>query len=65
MAIFGFLKIRGNLMSNDILTMYTKYKNKKTGRKGYVAWKSEKVTSIRPCDYGGYILQNRKRGKRK
>ena len=29
-------------MSNDISTMYTKYKNQKTGRKGYGMWKYEK-----------------------
>ena len=52
-------------MSNDISTMYTKYKNQKTGRKGYCMWKHEKETSIRPSDYGDYILQCRKVGKRK
>ena len=52
-------------MSNDILTMYTKYKNRKTGRKGYCAWKNEKVMSIRPCDYGDYVLQHRKKGNKK
>ena len=51
-------------MSNDISTMYTKYKNRKTGRKGYCAWKLEKVISIRPCDYGDYILQHRKKGNK-
>ena len=52
-------------MSNDISTMYTKDQNQKTGRRGYVGWKSEKETSIRPSDYGDYILQRRKRGKNK
>lgn len=51
-------------MSNDISSMYTKDKNKKTGRRGYGMWKREKETAIRPCDYGDYILQNKKRGKR-
>lgn len=52
-------------MSNDISTMYTKSQNQKTGRKGYVAWKTEKETVISPAAYGDYILQNRKRGKKK
>ena len=52
-------------MSNDISTMYTKNKNQKTGRKGYYMWKREKETSISPSDYGNYILQRIKRGKRK
>lgn len=52
-------------MSNDISTMYTKNKNKKAGRKGYGMWKYEKEKSIKPSDYGDYILQHRKRGKNK
>ena len=52
-------------MSNDISTMYTKDQNMKSGRKGYYMWKNEKEDSIRPSDYGDYILQRRKRGKRK
>ena len=52
-------------MSNDISTMYTKNENQKTGRKGYYMWKREKEMSISPSDYGGYILQHRKRGKKK
>lgn len=52
-------------MSNDISTMYTKDENKKAGRRGYVGWQSEKETSIRPSDYGEYILQRKKRGKKK
>ena len=52
-------------MSNDISTMYTKYQNQKTGRKGYYMWKREKETSISPSDYGNYILQRIKRGKNK
>lgn len=51
-------------MSNDISTMYTKDKNMKAGRKGYVGWQVEKETVIRPADYGDYILQRGKRGKR-
>ena len=52
-------------MSNDISTMYTKDKNQKTGHKGYYMWKREKEKSIKPSDYGDYILQHGKRGKRK
>ena len=52
-------------MSNDISTMYTKSKNVKAGRKGYVGWQVEKEKAIRPSDYGDYILQRRKRGKRR
>ena len=52
-------------MSNDISTMYTKDRNMKAGRKGYFCWGNEKETAIRPSDYGDYILQRRKRGKRK
>ena len=52
-------------MSNDISTMYTKDENKKAGRRGYVGWQSEKETSIRPSDYREYILQRKKRGKKK
>ena len=52
-------------MSNDISTMYTKDQNKKSGRRGWVGWKSEKETSISPADYGSYILDKRKRGKKK
>lgn len=49
-------------MSNDISTMYTKSKNVKAGRKGYGAWKKEKLTDISSAAYGDYILQHRKRG---
>ena len=52
-------------MRNDISTMYTKDKNQKTGRKGYFRWKTEKETVISPADYGDYILQHRKKGKKK
>ena len=52
-------------MSNDISTMYTKSKNQKAGRKGYFRWQDEKEKAIRPSDYGDYISQRRKRGKRK
>ena len=52
-------------MSNDISTMYTKSKNMKAGRKGYLPWKKEKETVISPAAYGDYILQHRKRGKKR
>lgn len=44
-------------MNNDISTTYTKEQNKKSGRRGYAGWQSEKETSISPADYGNYILQ--------
>ena len=52
-------------MSNDISTMYTKDKNKKTGRRGFCDWRVCKETVISPASYGDYILQHRKRGKKK
>ena len=52
-------------MSNNISTMYTKDQNQKAGRKGYGMWKHEKEKSIKPSVYGDYILQHRKRGKKK
>lgn len=52
-------------MSNDISTMHTKEENKRSGRRGHVGWQSEKETSIPPAYYGSYILQKRKRGKKK
>lgn len=53
-------------MSNDISTMYTKDQNLKTGRKGYGNWKrKKKETAISPAAYGDYILQHRKRGKKR
>lgn len=47
-------------MSNDISTMYTKDRNQKAGRRC-----REKETCIAPAAYGDYILQRRKRGKKK
>ena len=52
-------------MSNDISTMYTKSKNLKAGRKGYVGWKTEKETAISPAAYSDYILQHKKRGNKR
>lgn len=52
-------------MSNDISTMYTRDRNQKSGRKGYVGWQAEKETVISPYAYGDYILQSKKRGKKK
>lgn len=51
-------------MSNDISTMYTKDRNMKTGRKGWIGWKNEKETVINPASYGGYLLQRRKHTKK-
>lgn len=52
-------------MSNDISSMYTKDRNKKAGRRGYGWWKREKETVISPAAYGDYILQDRRRGKKR
>lgn len=52
-------------MSNDISTMYTKDRNMKTGRKGYGFWKGEKLDAISPASYGDYVIQRRKRGKKR
>ena len=52
-------------MSNDISTMYTKEQNQKSGRRGWVGWKDNKEQNISPADYGNYILQHRKRGKKR
>lgn len=46
-------------MSKDISTEYTKERNKKCGRKGYVGFKREKETIISPKEYGLFI-QKRK-----
>lgn len=50
-------------MSNNISSMYTKDRNQKAGRRGYYRWKREKEDAIRPCDYGDYVLQRKKRRK--
>ena len=52
-------------MSNDISTMYTKDRNMKTGRKGYCLWKNEKLDAISPAAYGDFVMQRRKRGKKR
>lgn len=52
-------------MSNDISTMYTKDRNMKTGRKGYGLWRNEKETAIAPAAYGDFVMQRRKRGKKR
>ena len=52
-------------MSNDISTMYTKDRNMKTGRKGYCLWKGEKLDAISPAAYGDFVMQHRKRGKKR
>ena len=50
-------------MSVDISSQYTRERNKKCGRRGYVLWKREKENEISPRDYGMF-LQNKRR-KRK
>ena len=52
-------------MSNDISTMYTKDRNMKSGRKGYGLWQNEKETAIAPAAYGDFVIQHRKRGKKR
>lgn len=52
-------------MSNDISTMYTKDRNMKSGRKGYGLWQDEKETAIAPAAYGDFVMQRRKRGKKR
>ena len=52
-------------MSKDISSIYTKDQNMKAGRKGYCDRKHMKETAIPTAYYGDYILQNRKRGKKK
>ena len=52
-------------MSNDISTMYTKDRNMKTGRKGYGFWKDEKLDAGLIASYGDYVMQHRKRGKKR
>jgi len=54
---FGVLK-----MSKDISTFYTKERNIKCGRKGYYAYKREKVDVISPSNYGMFLstLKGRK-----
>ena len=49
----------------DISTMCTKDRNMKTGRKGYGLWKGEKETAIAPAAYGDFVIQHRKRGKKR
>lgn len=48
----------------DISTMYTKDKNKKSGRRGYGNWKGEKENSISPASYGDYILHHNRKNKK-
>lgn len=47
----------------DVLTMYTKEQNQKTGRKGYIDFKREKEDIISPKNYGMF-LNSRKKGKK-
>lgn len=50
-------KRKGNKMSKDISTPYTKERNVKCGRTGYYAYKGEKVDVISPKDYGMFLLR--------
>ena len=44
-----------NGKGKDILTLYTKERNKTCGRKGYCGFKREKETVISPKDYGMFL----------
>lgn len=46
-------------MSKDISACYTKEQNIKCGRKGYYAFKREKVDVISPMHYGMFLLEKR------
>ena len=48
-------------MSKDISTPYTKEKNKKCGRNGYCMAHREKESSIRPSEYGAFLLNRKKK----
>ncbi len=50
-------------MSKDISTIYTRYQNNNTGRKGYFLWKERKDTVISPKDYGMFLQRHRKNCK--
>lgn len=47
-------------MSKDISTIYTRYQNNNTGRRGYGFWKETKDTIITPKDYGMFLQCRRK-----
>ena len=46
-------------MSSDISSQFTKDRNKTSGRKGYGAWKREKVDVISPKDYGMFLAKKK------
>ena len=48
-------------MNKDISTVYTKYKNKNCGRKGYFRFKEEKEDVISPKEYGIFIQERKRR----
>lgn len=48
-------------MSKDISTMYTKELNLNCGRKGYYAYKREKVDVISPRNYGMFLSTLKRR----
>lgn len=55
-------------MSLDIYAMYEKDMRIKTGKVYDAFWdevRTQKGLAIRPCDYGDYILQKERRGRRK
>lgn len=48
------------VIGKDILTQYTKMRNKECGRNGYYASKREKETIISPKDYGMFLERKKK-----
>lgn len=48
-------------MSDDISSMYTKKQNVESGRRCYVFWKREKITTIPPNKYGTFLAERRRR----
>lgn len=50
-------------MSKDISSIYTRYQNNNTGRKGYFLWRETKNTVISPKDYGMFLQSRRKKRK--
>lgn len=51
-------------MAKDITTKFTKGENRKNGRNGYGLAHYEKVTAIRPDQYGMFLERHKKRGKK-
>lgn len=48
-------------MSKDISTQYTKDRNKKCGRNGYLGVHREKETVISPSEYGMFLSKMKRK----